>query len=87
MILPIPDGTIGVPDRYQLAGKYSGLSSLINTRNRRASLIGFDAIFNVVLPASDAAITSPDKYQLAGKYIGLAAVVVAGRKKPDRFPF
>ena len=47
--------------------------SQITTRQRRASVIGFDAAYSLVLPAPNTAVTGWDRAQLVGKYIGFTA--------------
>jgi hypothetical protein len=42
----------------------------IDTLQRRASVIGFDAVFRCVLPSPNTAVTGWDRCQLVGKYIG-----------------
>src|SRR4029077_3752052 len=48
-------------------------ASLVNTRNRRGSVIALDLPFLRILPLPDATIKGWDRCQLAGKYIGLAS--------------
>ena len=46
------------------------MPSQVTTRQRRASVIGFDAVYSLVLPAPNTAVTGWDRCQLVGKYIG-----------------
>jgi hypothetical protein len=40
----------------------------IDTRNKRAMVIGFDSPYLTLLPVPDGAIAEADRYQLARKY-------------------
>ena len=62
--------------------------SQVNTRQRRASVIGFDAVYSLVLPAPNTAVTGWDRAQLAGKYIafttdGVAPAALQFRNRTD----
>jgi hypothetical protein len=62
----------------------------VDTRNRRASVIGFDTAAHLVLPAPDAGINAQDRAQLVGKYIAFYAVVAVGqpyRKRTGGIPY
>ena len=53
---------------------YSGVTD-IPGRNKRTSMIGFDALYRArLMPYPDGAITASDRYLLAGKYYGLGIV-------------
>lgn len=45
----------------------------LDTRNKRASAIGYDMPFLHVYPNPDGAITALDRQQIAWKYSGIAA--------------
>ena len=45
-------------------------------RNKRAMMVGLDALYRIVLPIPDGSITAFDRYQLTGKYAGLGAVAL-----------
>jgi Right handed beta helix region len=52
-------------------------------RNKRASIIGFDALYRTcLLPLPDGAITVEDRYQLAGKYYLPLAPTAFGTLRP-----
>jgi hypothetical protein len=44
----------------------------IDTRNRRASVIGYKLPMGRVFPNPDGSLTAPDRQQLTGEYPGIA---------------
>jgi hypothetical protein len=64
-----PNGTVAMT----IAVPMFIVPSAINTRDRRASVIGLDTIPRIVLPSLDAKVGGWDRCQLTGKYIGLAS--------------
>jgi len=50
----------------------------IDTRNRRASVIGLDLLALRVLPSPDGTIDAGDRAQLAGKYRGTFEAAAGG---------
>lgn len=56
----------------------------LDTRNKRASAIGFDAIERRVYPNPDGVIDVFDRQQTAGKYAGIDTTVVVGGNRRRR---
>lgn len=46
----------------------------VDTRNKRASVLGVGLLAALVLPAPDSSLSSGDRAQLTGSYAGLDAI-------------
>ncbi len=82
-VFPNPDGVLDQGDRQQIARAYGGVASApggtnLDTRNKRASALGFDLPFLRVFPNPDGSIDQPDRQQVAWKYPAISAAAPGG---------
>lgn len=79
--LPTADGTVGQDDRQHVAMSYRGIPasilSLINTRNRRSSVLSYALPWRV-FPNPDAVLDAADREHVAMSYAGIPAAAPGG---------
>lgn len=77
---PLPDGTLDLRDRYQIAWSYAGLLTVpvsdIDTANKRFSMLGFCDSINASLPIPNGTLDAGDRMQFLSIYRGLFDTVV-----------
>lgn len=76
-VLPDPDGSVGTQDRAHFAMLYSGialetLTSSVDTRDKRFSLLCHSSPFLRVLPNPDGTVDTQDRAHFAMLYSGIA---------------